>query len=165
MRGIKAAIFLYIILGILVFFSKEVLADDTTPPEITELEILDISTSTVVIQWKTNENADSVVNYGLNKNYGIARDSVYAKAHQLIITDLAPGTTHYFQVASSDPSGNQGISRGYQFITKSTKSSVGQIEGIETISSETERALTERAVETIGRITMPEALAVIAYQL
>ncbi len=160
-------IFLVCIVIFTVFLSirdEELLAEDTKPPEISDLKILDISTSSVIIQWTTDEKADSVVNYGLNKNYGVARDPIFSKVHQLYITDLAPGTTHYFQVVSSDPSGNQGISRGYQFTTKSLRAAE-EIEGIEKIPSETEKALTEKAYEIIGKISTPEALTILAEKI
>ncbi len=137
--------------------------DDTTPPEISELEIVSISTSTVAIRWNTNEEADSVVNYGLNKNYGVARDPIYSKSHYLIIDELVPGTTHYFQVVSSDPSGNQGISRGYQFTTKRTAQQ--EVPGIEQVPAGTERQLVEQAYEAMSQITLPESLAFLADQL
>lgn len=138
-------------------------ANDTTPPEVSNLQILDVSTSSVTIQWETDEEADSVVNYGLTKHYGLARDPIFSEVHRIIISDLAPGTTHYFQISSSDPSGNQGISRGYQFTTK--RKITGKIEGLEEIPSEEERARVEEAYEAMGKITLPESLAFLADRL
>jgi len=137
--------------------------DDTTPPEISELKIANVSTSTVTIQWTTNEEADSVINYGLNKNYGVARDPIYSKSHYLLIDELIPGTTHYFQVVSSDPSGNQGISRGYQFTTRRTTQQ--EVPGLEQVPAGTERELVEQAYEAMSQITLPESLAFLADRL
>jgi hypothetical protein len=157
---------LIFILGFLELFKgKPVLLadDDDEPPETSDVKILDISTSTVIIQWTTNEESDSVVNYGLDKNYGLARDAIYSKFHQIVITGLVPGTTHYFQVVSADPSGNQNISRGYQFTTE--RPVTEEIEGIEEIPSEKEKALIEESYEAMSEITLPESLLLLQDKL
>jgi len=160
--GILTAI-LVGIFGAVTFEKSVVHSDDTLPPEISSLQIVNVSTSSITIQWQTDEEADSVVNYGLTKNYGIERDPSFSEYHQITITELAPGTTHYFQVASSDRDGNQGISRGYQVTTK--RKPRGHIEGLEEIPSEKEREIAAEAYEAIGQVTMPESLSFLADRL
>jgi hypothetical protein len=166
----KILFFFLILIFLLVFWDlfkeKSVLLadDDKSPPETSEIHIIEVSTSTVVIQWQTNEKSDSVINYGLDKNYGLARDPLLSTFHQIVITGLVPGTAHYFQVVSSDESGNQGISRGYQFTTQ--RQIIGEeIEGIENIPSEREKGLVEEAFEALDKITLPESLSLLQDKL
>ena len=92
--------------------------DDREPPEINNLQIVDISDTEMTIIWETDEESDSAVNYGLQPNYGIARIPVADKTqHSITLTDLEPGRTYYFRVVSADEDGNQGISADYRIST------------------------------------------------
>lgn len=92
---------------------------DKTPPQISEVEITDITSSTTIVKWKTNELSDSLVNYGLDKNYGMAHDPLFKKDdHSVTMTELIPNTTYFFRITSYDANGNQGISSNYSFSTK-----------------------------------------------
>jgi len=96
--------------------------DDETPPDITDVSITDITATSSVITWETNEDADSLVNYGLDKNYGIIRDPHFNKVeHKIILEDLLPDTLYYYRIISSDSEGNQGISNDFSFITDEDK--------------------------------------------
>ena len=153
-------------IGVLIFagpVKRSFAVGDTSPPKISEVNIFDVSTSSAIIQWTTDEKSDSMVNYGLNKNYGVARDALFSKTHQIVIQNLTSGATHYFQIVSSDISGNQSISRGYQFLTE--RISKQDIEGIETIPTTREQAIVENAVEALGKITMPESLVLLLDKL
>ncbi len=91
---------------------------DLVPPSVTNINISDIAATSSVITWNTNELSDSLVNYGLDKNYGIVRDPRFDKVeHKIILEDLMPGTDYFFRITSSDASGNQGISNDYSFTT------------------------------------------------
>ncbi len=93
--------------------------DDLEPPLIYDVKIEKTSATSSTIAWKTNEEADSLINFGLDKNYGIVRNpSTYKKDHSLEIPNLEPNRTYYFRITSSDASGNQGISSNYLFVTK-----------------------------------------------
>jgi hypothetical protein len=62
-----------------------------------------------------------MVNYGLNRNYGVARDPFYdKKEHKIFLDDLAPDTTYYFRMISTDKDGNQTISSDFTFNTIGT---------------------------------------------
>ena len=91
---------------------------DTIPPKIFDINIADISATSSVITWKTDELSDSLLNYGLDKNYGISRDPRFDKLeHKIRLEDLLPGTVYYIRITSSDAVGNQGISSDYSFTT------------------------------------------------
>ncbi|MCC7261883.1 MAG: fibronectin type III domain-containing protein, partial [Candidatus Latescibacteria bacterium] len=81
---------------------------DTQPPVIVDgPRIREKTTQTLTVEWETDELADSFVRFGgseaLGDEVGAARDEL---VHQVTLTNLAPGQRYYFQVASTDPSGN-----------------------------------------------------------
>lgn len=92
--------------------------EDTVPPQIMNIEIAEITSTSTIIRWKTDELSDSLVNFGLDNNYGIAREPRFDKIdHEIIMDELLPDTTYFFRVTSSDAEGNQGISSDYNFTT------------------------------------------------
>lgn len=96
-------------------------ADDREAPEITNLQIVDVSETSVTITWETDEESDSAINYGLQPDYGIARIPVADRTeHSVTLDNLEPGRTYYFRVVSADDNGNQGISADYRITTEGT---------------------------------------------
>ena len=81
---------------------------DTVPPTITSgPTAIDITQTTASIQWLTDELSDSVVDYGLDTNLGTSvSDPSWVVNHMITLTDLAPGTTYYYRVSSTDRVGN-----------------------------------------------------------
>ena len=99
-------------------------SNDREPPEIANLEIIEISDTSITVTWETDEDADSAINYGLQPNYGIARVPVADRTeHSITLDNLEPGRTYYFRVVSADDSGNQGISADYRIVTSGTPQS------------------------------------------
>lgn len=93
--------------------------EDVIPPSISNVSISQVTATSSVITWETNELADSLINYGLDKSYGILRDPRADKTeHMLLLEDLLPGSTYYFRITSSDVDGNQGISSDFNFVTE-----------------------------------------------
>src|SRR3989344_1802559 len=96
-------------------------AADTEPPDITNVEVTEVSDTSVKVKWATDEFADSLVNYGLQKDYGIVRIPVTdRKEHEIVLDGLDSGRIYYFRVVSSDEEGNQGISADYKVQTTGT---------------------------------------------
>ena len=105
-------------------------AADTEAPEISEVIVSDITETSAVITWKTDEQGDSLVNYGLKEDYGIVRDPIKDNTeHRVVLDGLEPGRKYYFRVVTSDEEGNQGISAAYQLQTDGTSQSTGSGEG------------------------------------
>lgn len=104
------------------FFSGSVIAaTDQTAPEINSVEVSEVSESAVTITWETDEDADSLVNYGLQADYGIVRIPVADRtSHSITLENLEPGRVYYFRVVSADTDGNQGISADYRVQTSGT---------------------------------------------
>ncbi len=102
---------------------------DTAAPEVSGVEVVKNSDTSVTIKWQTNEDADSSVNYSLQPNYGIVRiPTPDRRAHEITLDDLEPGRIYYFRVVSADEEGNQGISADYRFQTGDV-TAVGEGEG------------------------------------
>lgn len=102
-------------------------ADDTDAPDISNVQIGTVTDDSVTITWQTNEESDSLINYGLQEDYGIVRDPMVDKTqHSITLDDLDPGRVYYFRVVSADEEGNQGISADYKVQTSGTPSADGQ---------------------------------------
>jgi len=88
---------------------------DIIAPNISRITTL-VSTSTINIGWKTNENATSRVYYGTSIGLDVnasttnfIENSALKKNHILTLSDLATSTTYYFALESKDGSNNKKI--------------------------------------------------------
>jgi Purple acid Phosphatase, N-terminal domain len=133
---------------------------DQTAPQISSVQVSGVTENSATITWSTNENADSLVNYGLQPDYGILRTPIAdRKAHSMTLENLEPGRVYYFRVVSADSNGNQGISADYRVQTSGTpseSSSQSQSQSESTTQSQTQT--TQEVVEKINEITNPEQL-------
>ena len=105
---------------------------DRTPPTISEVQIKEITTSTALIYWKTNERATSKVSYGTSSkeyNFSTSSSSLVLE-HQILLQNLLPVTRYYFVAISKDSLGNQETSEEFNFQTLSItqQESLGKIE-------------------------------------
>ncbi len=166
-----------LLLPVIIFgavFALPINALDTTAPTIQNVEIAEVTDTSVTINWETDENADSIVNYGLKEDYGIVRiPTVDRTQHSITLDDLEPGRTYYFRVVSADLEGNQGISADYKVVTSGTPtadgsgqasadgqgqgSQAGQGQNSET-TTETQQQTVEQIKEQIQEITDPQKL-------
>ncbi len=115
---------LVLVLGFFVFRQSQIInsagaAEDETPPDIFEIVVSDVTASSTLIKWKTDEETDSLVNYGLDKNYGVSRNPHFDKTeHEILLTDLLPNAQYFFRIISTDSTGNQKISNDFTFQTE-----------------------------------------------
>jgi hypothetical protein len=84
---------------------------DTMAPVITNVQVTSITETTAVIEWTTDEPGDSRLEYGTQSaswgSYEFTKNNAdMAINHQVTLTDLSPDVDYYFQVGSSDESGN-----------------------------------------------------------
>ena len=132
---------------------------DKESPEISNVQITDITDQSVTVTWETDEEADSLLNYGLQPDLGIVRVPVPdRKFHSITLENLEPGRLYYFRVISADDNGNQGISADYK-VQMSGTPQTGEGEGTGESSSETVSTPTvSEIVEQINEINNPQQL-------
>ena len=88
--------------------------------DISDVKVTDLTDKSASVEWKTDINTDGTINYGLDSNFGVARDPTFTlKNHLLKIENLDPSTTYHFRVISSDEAGNKSATAGFVFTTKS----------------------------------------------
>lgn len=167
---IRSLSFAFVALVWMLQFAPEVnrvLAADTVAPDITNVQVTNVTGDSVTITWDTDEDSDSTVNYGLQEDYGIVRVPVAdKKSHTITLNKLEAGRTYFFRVVSSDVVGNQGISANYKVLTEgksqdgegqqSSTESQSQSQSNTTAQSETKT--TQEIVEQIKQIQSPETL-------
>jgi beta-lactamase superfamily II metal-dependent hydrolase len=92
---------------------------DTTPPVISDVQAVSIHIDSAVIQWITDEPADSVVEYGTSSgNYtDTLSDPTLVTEHSIALASLSSATTYYYRVQSTDEAGNTAVSDEYTFTT------------------------------------------------
>lgn len=154
----------YLLFGPMALFAQ--VSGDGVPPVIDpkSIDIQVLNGTSTVVRWITDEDADSEINYGLNKNYGVARDPMpNKKNHQVILTDLEPSTTYHMRIGSQDYGGNQALSGDYVFTTKAVISIKDQ-KKLDAIPPE-ERAIVEQAVTYVRKIKSVEGLKIVADEL
>jgi phosphodiesterase/alkaline phosphatase D-like protein len=83
-------------------------APDVDPPQLLgQPAVTDLGHERARIQWNTDEPADSQVRYALQGGEERAvTDPTSVQGHDMTLTNLQPGTTYTFRVASSDRRGN-----------------------------------------------------------
>jgi PKD repeat protein len=94
------------------------LAGDTTPPQITDITSTSDAPGSATIGWSTNEFANSLARYGTRSGVytNAVSDTLYYKRHEVVLIGLAPGTTYYYQVSSTDRDGNTATSSENSFV-------------------------------------------------
>jgi phosphodiesterase/alkaline phosphatase D-like protein len=111
---------------------------DTSGPKITDVktDILPLDTSnntaSVIISWKTDKQATTLVQYdsgliGGNLSKSSIEDPSLTNAHTVIVKDLDPATTYRYRITSKDKRGNTTISNDYNFITPAAEKSILQL--------------------------------------
>ncbi|MEK9195969.1 MAG: fibronectin type III domain-containing protein, partial [Patescibacteria group bacterium] len=94
-------------------------AGDTTPPNIYNISVSNIRTTSVDVTWSTDEPSTSLVYYGLDEQYGSStnEDSSLTISHNMTISGLIPNQAYHFQVVSRDGNGNVSLSADNTFLT------------------------------------------------
>jgi cysteine-rich repeat protein len=91
---------------------------DVTAPVISAVASSLVTATGARITWTTNENSDSVVEFGPTLSYGATQTNPTAvTAHQIDLTALTPNTLYHYRVKSKDASNNQATSGDFTFTT------------------------------------------------
>ncbi len=137
------------------------ISGDGVPPKMTNIVITQPTPTSTIITWETDEEADSEVNYGLDKNYGVFRDPLpNKKKHKILLTDLEPYQVYQMRIGSADYGGNQALSGNYSITT----SAVMQKKELDKIPLD-ERVYVERAIASIKMIKSTEGLIMVEKEL
>src|SRR5262245_25190161 len=92
---------------------------DTTPPVISGVSAGSITATSATINWTTNENSDSQVEYGTTTAYGQSTilNTSLVTAHSQGLSGLTAGTLYHYRVKSKDAAGNLAVSGDFSFTT------------------------------------------------
>ena len=95
---------------------------DTLAPEISAILVSDITTSSAVITWTTNEPATTAFYFGLNDGYGSGYrgSGNRVTSHSVTLTNLAEGAEYHFQLQAADERGNTAVTGDNVFSTLTT---------------------------------------------
>ncbi|MEM4648054.1 MAG: hypothetical protein QXO12_01960 [Candidatus Pacearchaeota archaeon] len=106
---------------------------DITPPIIENVEVTNITTSSAIIKWETNEYTNSSINYGINISLGnLISNSTFVLNHSILITNLKSKTLYYFNITSCDFVGNCNTKGIFNFTTYGKSDTGGKFEINET---------------------------------
>ncbi len=93
--------------AILTFRTEDPPGDITAPVITAGPTVTSIGQTTAIVIWSTDEPASTVVHYGTSGGLGTdATVAGFTVAHQTTLSNLTPGTTYFYVVASTDPDGN-----------------------------------------------------------
>ncbi len=84
--------------------------DDGTPPAISDVSVGSIADTSCTVSWTTDETSDSRVNYSKNSDLSSNQteyDADMVTSHSVTLTNLEPNTKYYFEVFSTDISGDR----------------------------------------------------------
>jgi len=109
---------------------------DTTPPVISNIILSEITHNSAKITWDTDEQSNSKVNYGITIALGdTISNSAMVTSHSIVLTDLLPETSYYYEVQSTDIEGNTATDDNngnyYSFITDSAPNNVMHVYSID----------------------------------
>jgi len=90
---------------------------DTNPPVISDVEVADVTEAEATITWMTNELASGKVYYADVTGVFSEMEEGEGREHEVLLSDLKPGTTYRFWVESVDRSGNKSVSDKQMFVT------------------------------------------------
>ncbi len=101
-----------------------VLPPDTTAPEISNVLVSDIKSTSVTITWISNERTDTRLTYGTTPAHttAVAVDSSREFMHKVVLTGLTPDTPYYFVAKGRDAAQNLGF--GPDPMTFNTKGTI-----------------------------------------
>jgi len=94
-------------------------------PEISNVQVPDVSFASATITWTTNNYSDSRVNYGTDRPKNVTtweyvHDPAQVTHHSIHLEGLNPGETYYFEVVSKDASGTATDNNGDEYYSFKT---------------------------------------------
>lgn len=139
---------------------------DTLPPLVHAVRTSPGSTS-VRVDWATDETATGVVEYGLTTAYelGSVSQPGTAQAHTVELTGLSPQATYHLRAVSEDPDGRRTVSSDMQVAT----SSAATLPVIDVWYGDTQTfgspGRAQSFVNVLGNVSDPDGIASLTYSL
>ncbi|MDZ7360073.1 MAG: M14 family zinc carboxypeptidase [candidate division KSB1 bacterium] len=91
---------------------------DWTPPVISNVQATNVTATSALITWTTDENSNSVVEYGLTTGYGsTVSNGTNLTSHSMTLNNLTANTLYHYRVKSTDPFDNATTSGDFTFQT------------------------------------------------
>ena len=96
----------------------------STPPVISGVAILNVTSSGALISWTTDKPSTSQVEWGASASYGNSSplDSSMVTSHAVALGGLSANTLYHFRVKSQDAAGSQVVSNDSTFTTSAAPS-------------------------------------------
>ena len=96
-------------------------ASNVANPLIAGVAASNVTSTTAVINWTTDQPANAQVNYGTTSSYGTTttRTTALVTGQAVALTGLTPSTTYNYRVISANSSGGSTTSANYTFTTPS----------------------------------------------
>lgn len=115
---------------------------DVTPPVVTGVTANNITNSSALISWVTNEPSNSQVDYGTTTGYlsgPTVADPAYVTAHAQTLTGLSATTLYHYRVRSIDRYGNStvGVDLTFTTLTSGTDTTAPVISNVVTSTTST----------------------------
>ncbi len=93
---------------------------DRVAPSILQLTVSNITSDSATLNWTTNENANTLVEFGKTLEYGQGSlDLANTQTHSISLVELLPSTTYYYRASSIDTFGNPSVPMTGLFTTVS----------------------------------------------
>jgi len=94
-------------------------------PEIFDVDVENITFTTATITWTTNTTSDSQVNYGTDRpkdgTWKSVHDPAVVTHHSILLQNLTPDETYYFEVESEDADGTTADNNGGEYYSFKTQ--------------------------------------------
>ncbi|HBG46065.1 MAG TPA: hypothetical protein DDW94_03655 [Deltaproteobacteria bacterium] len=102
---------------------------DTAPPVISNVQVTDITSTSAVVSWTTDELATSQVEFGTSGSYSASTPikTALTTVHSVLVDGLQSFTTYDFRAVSSDAVGNNATSEGMTFVTSNQAPAINNL--------------------------------------
>ncbi len=97
---------------------------DTVPPRLSSISAEDVTKTSAIIKWRTNEESTSQVEYWSSPSELSPLDETLVFFHEVRLTDLNPATTYHYKTMSKYDTGNLAVSGEYTVTTLGTPAAV-----------------------------------------
>jgi hypothetical protein len=122
---------------------------ESQPLAILNLKVVEITRNSAIVSWQTDQDSDSVVDYGITTDYLLSTSSSQLiKDHSLTVSGLLPGNLYYFKAKSQTASGVRAETQYSTFAT------LGYLTEIQILDPETKEPLS--GVEVTAGGTDPQ---------